>query len=799
MEDTSTTGYNIDMKNPTDYGAQDIKAVTGLEHVRLRPAMYIGDIGERGLHHLIWEILDNAVDEAMAGYAKNISVIVHDDGSITVEDDGRGIPVDIHPETGRPAVEMVFTLLGAGGKFEKKAYTYSGGLHGVGASVVNALSEWLVVEVYRDGKIYRQEYRRGEPVYELRIVGNTTKRGTRVTFKPDPEIFETTKIRFDIVEKRIRELAYLNPEVRFYLKDERIDKEITYKFDRGIEELVEFLSQGKEPLFGEVVRIQGEKDKVVVDVAFRYVKDYREIVDSFVNNIKTIEGGTHVTGFRSGLTKAVTRLAEKLKLSKELKTMFSGEDIREGLVAVVSCKVPEPQFEGQTKTKLGNQNVKTIVDSLVYDFLSAYLDKNRDVLKLIVEKAVEAALAREAAKKAKELVRRKSPLEDGILPGKLADCSEKDPQRCEIFLVEGDSAGGSAKQARDRRFQAILPLRGKIINVEKARIDKVLANEEVKAIVSALGCGIGEELDISKLRYHKIILMTDADVDGSHIRTLLLTFFYRFMPKLIEEGYIYIALPPLYKLKKGKKEVYIKDDRELEHFLYGLIKEKGYVKDAKGLEYKGEELIRLLKSTKEFEESYRSLVKSKGEDIVNFLLSHRIVEEHLRSAQRVKELVETMTKELRDYRIDTRYDDFEGAYDIVLVDEKVGSRVIVDADFLSSLSYKHVLEGVHLHLPAIVGYESRHKEVKTIDQVYEAIMTLVKAGMEIQRYKGLGEMNPQQLWETTMDPQTRRLVRVKVEDAVEADRIFTILMGEQVEPRREFIETYAKEVRNLDV
>ncbi len=790
---------NSEEVQETEYGAQDIKAVTGLEHVRLRPAMYIGDIGERGLHHLIWEILDNSVDEAMAGYARNISVIIHDDGSVTIEDDGRGIPVDIHPETGRPAVEMVFTMLGAGGKFEKKAYAYSGGLHGVGASVVNALSEWLVVEVYRDGKIYRQEYRRGEPVYDLKVVGETTKRGTRVTFKPDPDIFETTRIKFDIVEKRIRELAYLNPEVRFYLKDERIDKEVVYKFDRGIEELVEYLSQAKEPLFRDIIRIQGEKNGVIVDIAFRYVKDYKELIDSFVNNVKTIEGGTHVTGFRSGLTKAVVRLAEGLKLSKELKTMFSGEDIREGLVAVISCKVPEPQFEGQTKTKLGNQNVKRIVDSIVYEYLTRYFEENKEVLKLIVEKAIEAALAREAAKKAKELVRRKSPLEDGILPGKLADCSEKDPEKCEIFIVEGDSAGGSAKQARDRRFQAILPLRGKIINVEKARIDKVLANEEVKAIVSALGCGIGEELDLSKLRYHKVILMTDADIDGSHIRTLLLTFFYRFMPQLIENGYVYIALPPLYKVKKGRKEMYVKDDRELDSFLQDMLRENAYIKDSVGREFRGEELLKVLRELKEYEDSYRALVKSKGEDIVNFLLTHRVVEDDLRSANRVREIVHMMGEELTDYRIDTRYDDFEGAYDIILHDDRLGTRVIIDADFLSSLSYKQVLEGIHVHLPVVVGYESRTRKVSNLKEIYDTLMELVKSGMEIQRYKGLGEMNPEQLWETTMDPKTRRLVRVRVEDAVEADRIFTILMGEQVEPRREFIETYAKEVKNLDV
>jgi len=782
-----------------DYRAEDIKAVSGLDHVRLRPAMYIGDVGERGLHHLVWEILDNAVDEAMAGFARHISITLHSDGSVTVEDDGRGIPVDVHPETGRPAVEMVFTILGAGGKFEKKVYTYSGGLHGVGASVVNALSESLLVEVYRDGKIYRQEYRRGKPLYDLKVVGETTKRGTRVTFKPDPEIFETTRLRFDVVERRVRELAYLNPEVTFYLRDERIGKDITYRFERGVEELVEYLSQGKEPLFEEVIKVKGEREGVVIDIAFRYVKDYKEMVESFVNNVKTVEGGTHVTGFRSGLSKAVTRLVEGLKLSKELKTMFSGEDIREGLVGVVSCKVPHPQFEGQTKTKLGNQNVKNLVESIVYEHLTDYFDKNREILRLIVDKAIEAALAREAAKKAKELVRRKSPLEDGILPGKLADCSEKDPQRCELFIVEGDSAGGSAKQARDRRFQAILPLRGKIINVEKARMDKVLANEEVRAIVSALGCGIGEDVDLSKLRYNRIILMTDADVDGSHIRTLLLTFFYRFMPQLIDSGHVYIAIPPLYKVKKGKKEIYIKDDRELDNFLLRLAQEGGYVRDAAMREFRDQELLKLLKALREYEDSYRALVKTKGEDVVNFLLGHRIVEEDLRSADRVREIVGMMAAELPDYRIDTKYDELEGAYDLVLVDDRLGTRVLVDANFLSSLSYKQLLEGIHLHLPAEVGYESRSVRVNSLNEVYDTLMDMVKEGMEIQRYKGLGEMNPEQLWETTMDPKRRRLVRVKIEDAVEADRIFSILMGEDVEPRRRFIETYARDVRNLDV
>jgi len=782
-----------------EYTAEAIKAVSGLEHVRLRPAMYIGDVGERGLHHLIWEILDNAVDEAVAGYARNIFLTIHLDNSVTVEDDGRGIPVDIHPETGKPAVEMVFTMLGAGGKFEKKVYTYSGGLHGVGASVVNALSEWLVVEVYRRGKIYRMAFKRGEVVEPLHVVGETKKRGTKVSFKPDSEIFETTDIKFDVVEKRVRELAYLNPEVKFELTDERLGKHLVYKFDRGIEELVKYLNQGKEPLFKDIIRIQGEKDGMIVDIAFQYVKDYKERIESFVNNIKTVEGGTHVTGFRSGLSKAVIRMAQGLKLSKDLKKAFTGEDVREGLVAVIACKVPNPQFEGQTKAKLGNQNVKTIVESLTYDYLTSLFERKRDILKTIVEKAIEAALAREAAKKAKELVRRKSPLEEGVLPGKLADCSDRDPEKCEIFLVEGDSAGGSAKQARDRRYQAILPLRGKIINVEKARVDKVLSNDEIKAIVSALGCGIGDDTDLKKLRYHKIILMTDADVDGSHIRTLLLTFFYRFMPKLIEEGYIYIAEPPLYRVKKGKKEIYIKDDREFEQFLMNEINEKGKLVDAKEVEYTRDELIKLLMRIKDYEDSYKALVKSKGEDIINFLLTHRIREEHLRNATKVKELVEVLTKDLPDYRVDTRYNELEGAYDIILYDDKLGTKTVIDANFLSSLSYREVLEGIHIHLPVKVIFDNKKEEVNSLIEIYERFLDFARSGMEVQRYKGLGEMNPEQLWETTMNPKTRRLRRVMIEDAAEADRIFTILMGEQVEPRREFIEEYAKEVKHLDV
>ncbi|MFN3264415.1 MAG: DNA gyrase subunit B, partial [Aquificaceae bacterium] len=678
-------------------------------------------------------------------------------------------------------------------------YRYSGGLHGVGASVVNALSEWLMVEVYREGKIYKQEYRRGEPLYPVKVVGSTTRRGTKVVFKPDPEIFETTKIKFDIVERRIRELAYLNPDCTFRLIDERSGKDITFRFEKGIEDLVRFLSAGKEPLFEEIIRIRGERDGVYADIAFSYTKDYRESVETFVNNIKTLEGGTHLTGFRSGLTKAVMKVLPSIKLQKELKETITGEDLREGLVAVISCRVPEPQFEGQTKTKLGNQNVKNIVESITYEYLSEYFDTNRDLFRLIVEKAVEAALAREAAKKAKELVRRKSPLEDSSLPGKLADCSEKDPSKCEIFIVEGESAGGSAKQGRDRRTQAILPLRGKILNVEKARLDKVFSNEEVRTIVSSLGCGIGEDLDTSKLRYHRIILMTDADVDGSHIRTLLLTFFYRYMPKLIEEGHLYIAQPPLYRVKKGKKVQYLKDDRELEGFLLKALEEEALLTDSNGTELRGEALLQVLREIRDIEESYRAIARLKGEDILRALLTAGLTEESLRDASTLSQKVKELEKELPDMVIDVRYDRLEDAYEIVFRDRLTGRRVMVDADFLSSLSYRSLLEGSKVRFPVKVSYERKTVEIEAPQDFYSKVFELVKESFEIQRYKGLGEMNPEQLWETTMNPATRRLLKVTIEDAAEADRIFSILMGEEVEPRREFIEAYAREVRNLDV
>jgi len=790
-------------KNREEYTGEAIKVVSGLEHVRLRPAMYIGDTGERGMHHLLWEILDNAVDEAMAGYAKNIEVILHPDNSATVIDDGRGIPVDIHPKVGKPTVEVVFTVLGAGGKFEKKAYKYSGGLHGVGASVVNALSEWLIVEVYRNGKIYRQEYRRGKPVTPLEVVGKTKRTGTKVTFKPDPEIFGNKKFKFDIVDRRIRELAYLNPGVRFKLIDERLSKEVEYKFDKGIEELVRHLAEIKEPLFDKVIRIQGEKDNVLIDIAFQYVRDYRELIESFVNNIKTVDGGTHVSGFRAGLTKAVNRVVDSLKLTKELKESFTGEDLREGLVAVVSVKVPNPQFEGQTKGKLGNPEVKRIVESVVYEYLVKFFEKHRDILRAIVEKAIEAALARKAAQKAKELVRRKSPLEDTTLPGKLADCSEKDPAKCELFLVEGDSAGGSAKQGRDRRTQAILPLRGKIINVEKVRVDKVLSNEEIKAITAALGCGIGDSINLKNLRYHKIVIMTDADTDGSHIRTLLLTFFFRFMRPLIENGHVFIALPPLYRVKKGKKNFYIKDDEELEKFLKEeIIYKSGKVLLPNGKTLEGGELLAFLNRAEEFEEAYKSLkTKISDEELLNAVISLNLEVEKLSDRGYWEEKISLLKEKLGD-RFDYILEKEEDSdlYRLKIVDKDTYDVYTVDENLVDSIAYKLLREEAkNISFPIIFEVEKKVAEIDNFGEIREKILSTAKATLEIQRYKGLGEMNPEQLWETTMNPETRRLVQVTIEDAAEADEIFSILMGENVEPRRRFIAKYAKEVRNLDI
>ncbi|WP_456401199.1 DNA topoisomerase (ATP-hydrolyzing) subunit B [Persephonella sp.] len=794
-----------------EYGAEAIDVVEGLDHVRARPAMYIGDISERGLHHLVWELVDNAVDEAMAGFAKNISVVIHEDGSVTVEDDGRGIPVDIHPKTGLPAVQMVFTVLGAGGKFSKKAYQYSGGLHGVGASVVNALSKWLVVEVYRDGKVYRQEYEYGKPLTPLKTVGETHKTGTKVTFMPDDSIFETVKFKFDTISKRCRELAFLLPGVRFFVSDERVDIEEEYLYKDGIKDFVRVLNTAKDPLFNDVIYVKGEQDKIIVEVAFQYTKSYNEVIESFVNNVKTIEGGTHVAGFRGALTRAMNKTLSGMRLPKELKSGVKGEDLREGLTAVISVKVPEPQFEGQTKSKLGNQEVKRVVETVVGEALLEFFDKNKDIAVKIAEKAIEAAIAREAAKKAKEISRRKSFLEDTSLPGKLADCSETNPEECELFIVEGESAGGSAKQGRDRRTQAILPLKGKILNVEKARIDKILSNDEIRSIINAIGTGIGlsieedeEGFDLSKLRYHKIILMADADVDGAHITTLLLTLFYRYFPQIIENGFLFIAQPPLYKLKKGRSEIYVKDDEELARIVIDFASDEFAIE---GKNLTKLQIKELAKKAKEYSNLKKSIYKKKDKKVLDAVLDLKISEDDLTSEEKVKEITENLKEKLPEYNVYYEKNQFEGDIEIfcerIEKFKKIHNKI--DDDFLTSYAYKRILElnseilKILGGLPVTATYKNRDVVIDDLDNLYEVIWEAGMYGTEIQRYKGLGEMNPEQLWETTMNPKTRRLMQVTLEDAALADEVFSILMGEKVEPRKEFIMKYAKEVRNLDV
>ncbi|MFA6233823.1 MAG: DNA topoisomerase (ATP-hydrolyzing) subunit B [Bacteroidota bacterium] len=654
----------------SEYSETSITVLEGLEAVRKRPAMYIGDIGVRGLHHLVSEVVDNSIDEALAGFCDTISVTINTDGSVTVDDNGRGIPTGPHPIKKISTLEVVMCTLHAGGKFDKQTYKVSGGLHGVGVSVVNALSEWCEVVISREGLQHMQRYRRGAPEHDIKLLGKTKKTGTYVKFYPDPEIFKVIDFRFEVMEERLRELAYLNSNIKITLRDERSQEEKVFHFKGGLRDFVEYIDEGRESLIKKPIFIEGVRDETPVELAFQYNDSYSENIFTYVNNINTHEGGTHLIGFKSALTRALNNYAYKNGIVKEGKTAMSGDDFREGLTAVLSVKVAEPQFEGQTKTKLGNSEIKSVVETIIGEQLSLYLEQNPSIAKRIIEKAVRAAEAREAARRARDLTRRKSVLESSSLPGKLADCSITDPEHCEVYLVEGDSAGGSAKQGRDRRFQAILPLKGKILNVEKASLHKVLENVEINAIVSALGAGIGhdEDIDLASLRYGKIIIMTDADVDGSHIRTLLLTFFFRYMKALIETGHVYIAQPPLYKLKKGKVERYAFDDEERD------------------------EILKVLRS-------------GKAEPEVIDPSDHTVQEE-----------------------------------------------VVVKKD-----------------------------------------------GITLSRFKGLGEMNPEQLWETTMNPETRTLLLVTMENAAEADRLFQILMGDSVEPRRQFIERNAKYVRNLDV
>ncbi len=796
------------------YDGSKIQVLEGLEAVRKRPAMYIGDTFQRGLHHCVYEVVDNAIDEALAGYCTRIVVLLAADGSISVQDNGRGIPVDPHPKLKKPAVEVALTMLHAGGKFDHGSYKVSGGLHGVGVSCVNALSEWMEVEVRRAGKIYRMRFERGVTKSPLEVIGSCDDQGTKVTWYPDEQIFSTLEYSWDILAARLRELAFLNHGIEIILKQENHDGSFrteTFRYDGGISEFILHLNRNKVALHPQVIYFEKEQDGVTVEIAMQYNDSYTESVLTYANNINTIEGGTHLSGFRSALTRVVNAYGRANKLLKEEDAM-SGDDIREGLMAVVSVKVPDPQFEGQTKTKLGNSEVEGIVSSVVNTALSTFFEENPAVARRVVEKGVLAARAREAARRARDLTRRKGALDSAALPGKLADCSERDPALCELFLVEGDSAGGSAKQGRDRTFQAILPLRGKILNVEKARLDRMLNNQEIRTIITAIGAGIGtDDFDISKARYHKIIIMTDADVDGSHIRTLLLTFFYRQMPQLIERGYVYIAQPPLYKIKRKKQERYIDNDRHLSRVLIEmgledvrLLNRDGtpaiepdkmadVLKILEEIEYVTELLARKNVDFDDYIKRYdaennrlplyRVRVIPPGGDIENQEIHLAFSDEEMRL---IREGAEQRMGPLDPSQF--KWDELHQAPGLVKQFTQLKAR---------GFGIETLLRSEEPILDATV--DGKKIPLHALGDLLNLVREVGRRGLSIQRYKGLGEMNPEQLWETTLEPSKRKLLQVQLDDAVRADEIFTILMGDEVEPRRAFIEENALNVRNLDV
>jgi DNA gyrase subunit B len=799
-----------------DYKADNIKVLEGLEAVRKRPGMYIGDTSERGLHHLVYEAVDNSIDEALAGHCDNIEVTIHIDNSVTVVDNGRGIPVDIHSTEGVSAAEVVLTKLHAGGKFDKASYKVSGGLHGVGISVVNALSESLEIEIKRDGRVYQQSYRRGVPQDRLKEVGRSKERGTKVRFRPDTEIFETVEFSFDVLSQRLRELAFLNSGVKITIEDERSQKKHEFLYKGGLLSFVEHLNRAKTAIHPKVVHFAGEKDGVEVEIAMQWNDGYSENVFSFANNINTAEGGTHLIGFKSALTRTVNSYAIDIGQLKKDDANLQGEDVREGLTAVVSVKVPEPQFEGQTKTKLGNSEVKGIVEALVNEKFSSYLSEHPADAKKIISKGVEAARVREATRKAKDLARRKGALDSGSLPGKLADCQERDPALSEIYLVEGDSAGGSAKQGRDRRNQAILPLKGKILNVEKARFDKMLSSQEIRLMITALGTGVKEDYDPSKLRYHSIIIMTDADVDGSHIRTLLLTFFYRQMPDLVEKGHLFIAQPPLYKVKRGKQERYLKDEATLEDHLIELGTENIRVRatnDGNGLT--GQSLQGFVKKVARWEKLMALIMRKRKNRVVieGLLLEEQFSEDTLKDEKALRALESRLVSYINLTAPDQapvscalEEDPEHNCFKLICATRTNGSRsqTIIDRELLISAEYKEIKrlfsELTSIGVPPYAVENGEQKaQLRSLTEVLRYIMEGGKKGQYIQRYKGLGEMNPDQLWETTMNPETRILLQVRVEDAVEANDIFSTLMGDEVEPRRKFIEDHALTVKNLDV
>jgi DNA gyrase subunit B len=808
------------MSGAEEYGTDAIKVLEGLEAVRKRPHMYIGDVGERGLHHLVYEVVDNSVDEAMAGRANEINVAIHADNSITIVDNGSGIPVGPHPTVkGMDTLDVVMTKLHAGGKFESNAYKVSGGLHGVGVTCVNALSDWLKVEVYREGKVFAQRYERGQPSGKVTPVGETQRRGTKITFKPDPTIFEITEFSFETLSGRLRELAFLNAGLKITIEDERSGKKHEFLFKDGIREFVAYLNKAREVLFNPPIalrqEVETERGTALVEIALQWNDGYDEKVFAFANNIHNHEGGTHLIGFKTALTRTINNYGQKNNLFKDLKDELpSGDDMREGLAAVVSMRLPGASFEGQTKTKLSNSEAKSMVETMLNEKLGGFLEENPNVAKRVCAKVADAARARIAARKARETVRRKGALDGASLPGKLADCQSRDPKESELFIVEGDSAGGSAKQGRDRRTQAILPLRGKILNVEKARFDKMLSSEAIATMITALGTGIGpEEFDIAKIRYHKIVVMTDADVDGSHIRTLLLTFFFRQMPQLVEKAYLYIAQPPLYRVQKGKKEHYLKDQAALDEYLLNIATEKAKL-HAGDLTIDGPDLKRLA----ECAITYRAILArvdrrrdsrlvdaaiQLGDLDLSLLKQHEAVKEQV---QKIYDKAQKLHPEIEVRIAKIERDEEHGCDSLVFQTTMAGAprETRLDFNYLSGPEWGE-LAALHAALAEIgpgpyrIAKPEGDEEVDDVFAAVEALKAAAAQGQNIQRYKGLGEMNPQQLWETTMDPERRTMLQVRVDDTVEADEVFSILMGDAVEPRREFIEKHALDVQNLDV